>query len=69
MLVGRQILWGLAVDGEAGVKFVLEMLRQELDLAMALSGCPSLAAITRDLIRPLIPTNRPAARTGLELPQ
>jgi 4-hydroxymandelate oxidase len=52
VLVGRPILWGLAVGGEAGVKSVLEMLRQELDLAMALSGCPSLAAITRDLIRP-----------------
>jgi 4-hydroxymandelate oxidase len=53
VLVGRPILWGLAVGGEAGVKFVLEMLRQEFDLAMALSGCPSLAAITRDLVRPL----------------
>jgi hypothetical protein len=27
------------------------MLRQEFDLAMALSGCPSLTAITRDLVR------------------
>jgi 4-hydroxymandelate oxidase len=53
VLVGRPILWGLAVGGEAGVKFVLERLRQEFDLAMALSGCPSLTAITRDLVRPL----------------
>jgi 4-hydroxymandelate oxidase len=53
VLVGRPILWGLAVGGEAGVKSVLEMLRQEFDLAMALSGCPSLTAITRDLVRPL----------------
>ena len=44
---------GLAVGGEAGVKFVLEMLRQEFDLAMALSGCPRLASVTRDLVRPL----------------
>lgn len=36
VLVGRPILWGLAVGGEAGVKSVLEMLRQEFDLAMAL---------------------------------
>jgi isopentenyl diphosphate isomerase/L-lactate dehydrogenase-like FMN-dependent dehydrogenase len=48
VLVGRPILWGLAVGGEAGVKFVLEMLRQEFDLAMALSGCPSLTSVTRD---------------------
>jgi 4-hydroxymandelate oxidase len=40
VLVGRPILWGLAVGGEAGVKFVLEMLRQEFDLAMALSALP-----------------------------
>ena len=51
MLVGRPILWGLAVGGEAGVKSVLELLRQEFDLAMALSGCPKLTAITRDLVR------------------
>jgi hypothetical protein len=40
VLVGRPILWGLAVGREAGVKSVLEMLRQEFDLAVALSGCP-----------------------------
>jgi 4-hydroxymandelate oxidase len=51
VLVGRPILWGLAVGGEAGVKFVLEMLRQEFDLAMALSGCPRLVSVTRDLVR------------------
>jgi 4-hydroxymandelate oxidase len=51
VLLGRPILWGLATEGEAGVKFVLEMLRQEFDLAMALSGCPTLTAITRDLVR------------------
>ena len=28
-----------------------EMVRQEFDLAMALSGCPTLSSITRDLIR------------------
>jgi 4-hydroxymandelate oxidase len=53
VLIGRPILWGLAVGGEAGVSYVLEMLRHEFDLAMALSGCPSLTAITRDLVRPL----------------
>jgi 4-hydroxymandelate oxidase len=52
VMIGRPILWGLAVGGEAGVKCVLEMLREEFDLAMALSGCPSLTAITRDLVRP-----------------
>jgi isopentenyl diphosphate isomerase/L-lactate dehydrogenase-like FMN-dependent dehydrogenase len=50
VLVGRPVLWGLAVDGEAGVKDVLEMLRNEFDLAMALAGCPRLSDITRDLV-------------------
>jgi 4-hydroxymandelate oxidase len=50
VLVGRPVLWGLAHDGEAGVSLVLEMLRRELDLAMALAGCPSLEAVTRDLV-------------------
>ncbi len=50
VLVGRPILWGLAYDGEAGARLVLDLLRRELDLAMALAGCPSLEAITRDLV-------------------
>jgi 4-hydroxymandelate oxidase len=53
VLVGRPVLWGLASGAEAGVRYVLEMLRQEFDLAMALSGCPTLSSITRDLIRRL----------------
>src|SRR6516162_6722014 len=47
----KAIVWGLACGGEAGVGYVLEMMRQEFDLAMALSGCPALSSITRDLIR------------------
>ncbi len=38
VLIGRPCLWGLAVDGEAGVKRVLDLLREELELAMALLG-------------------------------
>jgi 4-hydroxymandelate oxidase len=48
--IGRPVLWGLAIDGQKGVERVLEMLRQELDLAMALAGCPDLKSITRDLV-------------------
>ncbi len=53
VFIGRPVLWGLASGAEAGVRYVLEMLRQEFDLAMALSGCPTLGSITRDLIRGL----------------
>ncbi len=44
--IGRAYLWGLAADGEAGVSSVLEMIRAELELTMALSGCPTVQSIT-----------------------
>jgi 4-hydroxymandelate oxidase len=50
VLVGRPILWGLAVAGEAGVRHVLELLRDELDVAMALSGCATVEEIDPSLI-------------------
>jgi 4-hydroxymandelate oxidase len=52
VLVGRPVLWGLAAGGREGVAAALDVLRRELDLAMALCGCPSVAAITRDLVEP-----------------
>jgi 4-hydroxymandelate oxidase len=45
VLVGRPILWGLAVNGEQGAAQVLEIFRRELDEAMLLSGCTTLADI------------------------
>jgi 4-hydroxymandelate oxidase len=50
VLLGRPVLWGLAVDGEHGVERVLGTVREELDRAMALCGCPDVAAIGRDLV-------------------
>ncbi len=50
VMVGRPVLWGLAVDGEAGARRSLELLRNELDLAMALCGTPSLSDIGPDLL-------------------
>ncbi|XP_038060331.1 hydroxyacid oxidase 1-like [Patiria miniata] len=51
VFIGRPALWGLAYDGEAGVRKVLEILREELSRAMALTGCSSIADITPDLIK------------------
>jgi 4-hydroxymandelate oxidase len=51
VLIGRPILWGLATAGEAGARRVLDLLRAEIDLAMALCGTPSLADLTPDLVR------------------
>ncbi|MEM6994906.1 MAG: alpha-hydroxy acid oxidase [Myxococcota bacterium] len=48
--LGRPVLWGLATEGRAGAEHVLQLLRDELDLAMALCGTPTLADVTRDLI-------------------
>ncbi|XP_058179155.1 peroxisomal (S)-2-hydroxyacid oxidase GLO4-like [Rhododendron vialii] len=51
VLIGRPILYGLAAKGEYGVLRVIEMLKAELELTMALSGCPTLKDITRSHVR------------------
>ena len=50
VLIGRPVLWGLAVDGEAGVGAVFELLRKEIDVAMALAGARNASEVTRDLL-------------------
>lgn len=44
------MVYALAAEGETGVRKVLQMLRDEFELTMALSGCRSLKEITRDHI-------------------
>ncbi len=51
VLIGRPILWGLGMDGEQGVNLVLELLKNELDLAMALSGCNSIEQINPSFVQ------------------
>jgi 4-hydroxymandelate oxidase len=53
VLLGRPVLWGLSLGGQQGVERVLDTLRRELDLAMALAGCASIAEVTRDLVEPV----------------
>jgi 4-hydroxymandelate oxidase len=50
VLIGRPYLWALAVDGEQGVSRALELLRQEIILAMGLTGRPTVPQIDRTLI-------------------
>jgi (S)-2-hydroxy-acid oxidase len=50
VFLGRPFLYALAAGGEAGVVRAVEMLRAELEAAMALLGCPTVAAITRDRV-------------------
>lgn len=49
-LIGRPILWGLAADGENGAFRVLEMLKAEFDLAMALCGARTVREINKSLL-------------------
>ena len=51
VLVGRPILWGLAANGAEGAYHVLEILRKELELAMALAGRPALSSIDQTLVK------------------
>lgn len=50
VLIGRPYAFGLAVGGAEGVTRIVNMLRRELEMAMALTGRPSLAAIDPSVI-------------------
>jgi len=50
VMLGRPLLWGLTLGGQAGARAVLKALRAELEHTMALTGCPSCKHITRDLV-------------------
>jgi 4-hydroxymandelate oxidase len=50
VLVGRPVVWGLAAEGEDGVAAVLDIFRAEVENAMALTGCRSVAEIGRELV-------------------
>jgi len=47
VLIGRPMLWGLAVAGEEGVTDVLRMFHEEIQLGLALLGCTSPADVSR----------------------
>ncbi|GAA1172149.1 4-hydroxymandelate oxidase [Kitasatospora gansuensis] len=50
VLLGRPVLWGLAVDGAAGVAGVLGLATEELAHTMALTGRPALSAVDRSAV-------------------
>ncbi|MBT0773871.1 alpha-hydroxy-acid oxidizing protein [Kineosporia sp. J2-2] len=50
--IGRPVLWGLAAAGQDGVREVLELLRTELDEAMALCGARSPGELGPDVLAP-----------------
>jgi isopentenyl diphosphate isomerase/L-lactate dehydrogenase-like FMN-dependent dehydrogenase len=52
VLIGRPVIWGLAVRGADGVEHVFQLLRDELLLALALLGCASPDAVGRSHVAP-----------------
>ncbi|HEX6655110.1 MAG TPA: alpha-hydroxy acid oxidase [Candidatus Limnocylindria bacterium] len=48
--IGRPILWGLAVNGDEGVGRVLDILADELEHVMALSGAAAISDLTPELV-------------------
>jgi L-lactate dehydrogenase (cytochrome) len=49
-LIGRAFLYGLAAGGETGVVRALELIRAELEVAMALTGTRDVSSVSRDVI-------------------
>jgi 4-hydroxymandelate oxidase len=52
VLIGRPYLYGLAVNGSDGVQHIVEILRRELETAMALTGRTTIAQIDRTVLWP-----------------
>jgi len=50
VLLGRSWVYGLAANGQAGVEHVLELIREEMHVAMALTGCRSLADVDKGVL-------------------
>ncbi|XP_046975660.1 2-Hydroxyacid oxidase 1 [Vanessa cardui] len=51
VFVGRPAIWGLTVGGEAGVKRMLSIFRKELEYTFQIAGTPTIADITKDMVR------------------
>jgi isopentenyl diphosphate isomerase/L-lactate dehydrogenase-like FMN-dependent dehydrogenase len=68
VLIGRPYMWGLAAYGEAGVRRVIEILRIELENAMGLAGCPTIADIDASVVVRDPPLPAPTVLPGLAGP-
>lgn len=63
-LVGKAFLYGLAAMGERGVTTMIELIRKELDVSMALTGLRDVRDADRSLLR--IPSRPSARRAAIE---
>ena len=48
--IGRPVIWGLSHSGQEGVESIVNILTSELNLAMALVGCPDIQSISSDIL-------------------
>jgi L-lactate dehydrogenase (cytochrome) len=58
-LIGRAFLYGLGAGGKAGVTTAIEVIRKELDISMALTGCTDVANVDRRVLADEWPSNSP----------
>jgi len=49
-LIGKAFLYGLGARGEAGVAQVIDIIRRELDVSLALTGQTDVRRVTRDIL-------------------
>jgi L-lactate dehydrogenase (cytochrome) len=49
-MIGRAWLYGLAAGGESGVERALSILRDEIDVSLALLGCADLSQVDRSVL-------------------
>ncbi len=67
VFIGRPLFWGLAVNGRDGLLNVLDILREELEMTMALCGRPTLDSLDRGMLgfaSPLLSILSPSAQTS-----
>ena len=51
-LIGRAQLYGLAVEGEAGVRRVINVIREEIDITMGLTGVSDIPSVPSMILYP-----------------
>jgi L-lactate dehydrogenase (cytochrome) len=65
VLIGRAWAWSVAARGEAGVRHMLAVMKADIDVALGLTGCTSIAALDRSALQPpgvgAEPATRPAS--------
>jgi L-lactate dehydrogenase (cytochrome) len=52
VLIGRAWAWSVAARGESGVRHMLAVLKADIDVALGLTGCTSIAAVDRSALAP-----------------